>query len=191
MSDCVVFDDRVVAEFRTIARFEGYRFSLDGSIWSCRGRGGFGPDRVRLTDEWRKLGPSPDADGYLTVRIRLGGKSKTHAVHRLICEAFHGPCPDGMEACHYPDRDPGNCRADNLRWGTSAENKEDTERHGTRAKGSVNGRAKLTEGDIPEIRRLFAGPTRTKQIAEMYGVDPKLIRKIGNLEIWRHVPIDN
>ena len=42
-------------------------------------------------------------------------------VHRLVCEAFHGPCPPGMEVLHL-DENGLNNRPENLRWGTRKEN---------------------------------------------------------------------
>lgn len=27
-------------------------------------------------------------------------RGKTYKVHRLVCEAFNGPCPDGLVCCH-------------------------------------------------------------------------------------------
>jgi hypothetical protein len=42
-------------------------------------------------------------------------------VHRLVLEAFVGPCPDGMECCH-EDGDSTNNRVDNLRWDTHEAN---------------------------------------------------------------------
>lgn len=48
-------------------------------------------------------------------RIRFQGEE--YRVHKLICETFHGLAPkDGLTADHYPDRNPSNNRADNLRW---------------------------------------------------------------------------
>jgi hypothetical protein len=42
-------------------------------------------------------------------------------VHRLVCEAFHGPCPPGLETLH-GDENGLNNRPENLRWGTRKEN---------------------------------------------------------------------
>jgi hypothetical protein len=42
-------------------------------------------------------------------------------VHQLVCEAWHGPRPDGMEVLHQ-DEDGLNNRPSNLRWGTRKEN---------------------------------------------------------------------
>lgn len=43
-------------------------------------------------------------------------------VHRLVCEAFHGPAPfDGAVVIHL-DEDATNNHASNLKWGTQKEN---------------------------------------------------------------------
>ena len=48
---------------------------------------------------------------------------KKHLVHRLVAQAFLAPPPSEKhtEVMHI-DGDPANSRADNLRWGTRAEN---------------------------------------------------------------------
>lgn len=51
-------------------------------------------------------------------------------VHRIVLEAFCGPCPAGMEGCH-GDGDPSNNHVSNLRWDTRSENRFDAVRHGT------------------------------------------------------------
>jgi hypothetical protein len=51
-------------------------------------------------------------------------------VHSLVALAFLGPCPEGLECCHW-DGDPGNNRPGNLRWDTSSANLLDRQRHGT------------------------------------------------------------
>ena len=49
-------------------------------------------------------------------------KQKTYKVHRLVCEAFHGPQPDGKPICMHLDENSANNRPDNLAWGTQKEN---------------------------------------------------------------------
>lgn len=70
--------------------------------------------------------------GHRYVAFWTPSGKKDLLVHRLVLEAFVGPCPPGMECRHFPDRDPGNNRLDNLQWGTHQENEEDKETHGTR-----------------------------------------------------------
>lgn len=55
-------------------------------------------------------------------RYILVFRRKTYKVARLICEAFHGPCPEGMTDVMHMDEDPANNRPENLRWGTRKEN---------------------------------------------------------------------
>lgn len=43
-------------------------------------------------------------------------------VHRLICEAFHGPPPEGKTYVLHLDEDAHNNRPENLRWGSQKEN---------------------------------------------------------------------
>lgn len=63
--------------------------------------------------------------GYVFVTI----KKKSYAVHRLVLEAFVGPCPPGMEARHILVRDVTDNRLVNLAWGTRFENAQDRKRH--------------------------------------------------------------
>lgn len=49
-------------------------------------------------------------------------RGKNYKIHRLVCEAFHGPAPfEGAVVLHL-DEDATNNRPDNLRWGTMREN---------------------------------------------------------------------
>lgn len=58
-------------------------------------------------------------DGFRFIYCRRG--YPTRKAHRLICEAFHGPCPNGMECIHI-DEDASNNKPTNLKWGTHKEN---------------------------------------------------------------------
>ena len=75
------------------------------------------------------LSTSPNSTGHYTVSLHRDGKASSRKVHRLVLEAFVGPCPDGMEACHWDD-DKSNNSVSNLRWGTPSENVVDAVRNG-------------------------------------------------------------
>ena len=49
-------------------------------------------------------------------------KGKNYKVHRLICEAFHGPSPQGKPVVIHLNENALDNRPENLKWGTQKEN---------------------------------------------------------------------
>jgi hypothetical protein len=93
------------------------------------------PSKSRITTSGRLL-PSQIRKQYCRPNdhptvglVRPGEKRRTFDVHRLVLEAFVGPRPEGMEACHWNDIKTDN-RASNLRWDTRSENTKDRIRNG-------------------------------------------------------------
>lgn len=64
-----------------------------------------------------------------TVALFRGGRRENHLIHRLVLTAFVGPCPEGMEGCHWND-DASDNRLSNLRWDTHSANTQDKLRNG-------------------------------------------------------------
>ena len=58
-------------------------------------------------------------DGERYIYARKG--YKTRKVHRLVCEAFNGPCPEGL-VCMHLDENSANNVPTNLQWGTPKDN---------------------------------------------------------------------
>ena|SRR5690606_1388273 len=72
-----------------------------------------------------------DKDGYFDLVLSKAGEKTYPRVHRLVCEAFHGPAPEGKPfACH-KDGNNQNNTPENLYWGSSSDNMQDAVRHGT------------------------------------------------------------
>ncbi len=67
---------------------------------------------------------------YLYNTLYKGNGGKTLAVHRLVCEAFIGPCPEGKEVLHGPEGKQDNSIG-NLSYGTRSKNELDKRRDGT------------------------------------------------------------
>jgi hypothetical protein len=55
-------------------------------------------------------------------RFLVVHKGKSHKVHRLVCEAFHGEPNMDTPVCMHIDENSANNRAENLRWATQKEN---------------------------------------------------------------------
>jgi hypothetical protein len=56
---------------------------------------------------------------YMGVYNRKFGNMK---IHRVVCEAFHGPAPFDRAVVIHIDEDATNNKVENLRWGTQKEN---------------------------------------------------------------------
>lgn len=67
--------------------------------------------------------------GYPAVNLCVNGSHHRRPIHILVCEAWHGPCPEGLE-CRHLDDDKDNATPANLRWGTRSENMHDRIRNG-------------------------------------------------------------
>lgn len=107
---------------RPIASAPGYEADESGAIWS-------------VSRNWRGLGERTlssfiDTYGYPRVSLVVADKHVQRAVHALVCEAFHGPRPDGQEVRHLDGTRDNNVPG-NLAWGTKSENAKDRVRHGT------------------------------------------------------------
>ena len=99
------------------------------------------PDQVltRSTGEYRKSGrilkQSTLPKGYKQVGLHFqeAGVAVTATVHHLVLQAFVGPRPPGLIACH-GDGNPANNHVSNLRWDTPSANGRDTVAHGRHEK---------------------------------------------------------
>ena len=112
--------------WKPIPGFEGsYEVSDHGRV---RSLDRLGVDGRRIKGKMRKIGVN--THGYLRVSLSRDHDKRYYLVHRLVLEAFVGPCPDGMEGCHN-DGDPTNANLYNLRWDTRSANMYDKQIHGT------------------------------------------------------------
>jgi len=118
---------------------------------------------------------------YKRVHLSNKGIAKYVLVHRLVLIAFVGDCPKGMQ-CLHADNNPANNNLSNLSWNTPKKNHETIDR-----KGERNGRAKLTETDVINIRKSQAA---TRSLAKQYNVSQKYIQNIQRGITWKHIPQD-
>jgi hypothetical protein len=124
---------------------------------------------------------SRGAQGYGEMRYQ----GKLRIIPRFLCEIVHGkpPTPKHQAAHRCGKGAQGCCNSRHLYWATRSENEQDKLAHGTSNRGSRNGKARLTEDDVREIRRLVPH-ANLKVIAEMFGVSRLTISAIANGQNW-------
>ena len=121
--------------------------------------------------------------GYPSVVLCDDRERVKRSVHRLVLEAFVGPCPPEHE-CRHLDGDRENTRLENLAWGTRAENNRDKLDHGTHNRGERHSMAKLTEDDVREIRAALASGETHRSIAARFGVAEVTVWSVANGDTW-------
>lgn len=124
-----------------------------------------------------------DADGYKHFWI----KGRSHKAHRLVCEAFHGPEPEGKPVVAHNDGNPRNNHYSNLRWTTQADNLADRIAHGTMNYGSRNGMAKLTDETVAKIAAFLRDGHTHQETADRFKTCRQNISKIAAGAAWPHM----
>lgn len=161
--------------------FPGYSATDDCRVISHRRRGkGKQSGSISLIDsDFRfELKQSSSPKGYLNVSISFGsGKARPIGVHQLVADAFHGPCPAGLQVRHL-NGNPKDNRPENLKYGTAKENAEDRMRHGTYLGGSNHPGAKLTGGQAAQIRHRRRCGEKVKDLAADFRVSTSTIESI-------------
>lgn len=163
-------------QWKPVVGHAGYEVSDHGRVRSMvNGRWGIGRSFVVLT-------PSFTRAGYAKVNLR--GRRQRY-VHRLVLEAFVGPCPEGMECLHGPNGTTDNSLG-NIRWGTRAENQRDKKRDGTDNCGQKHPLAKLSNEDIKTIR---SATGTQSEIGKKFGISQHTVSRIRSGKRWGHLPL--
>lgn len=164
-----------MSEWRVIPSFPDYEASDSGAI---RRR-----VRVKGYPAGKIISLRVRDDGYVTASA-LG---KPRYVHRLVCEAFHGAAPPGTVTAHLDGNRQNNVPG-NLAWVTPTENEGHKVAHGTKARGSRCGAAKLDENLVIAIRAAYRiGFATQTAMAKAFGVSQTKISNVVNYRTWRHV----
>jgi hypothetical protein len=124
--------------------------------------------------------------GYRRVVLSWHGKLHTFTVHRLVAEAFIGPRPDGLVINH-KDGNAGNNVVSNLEYVTPKQNSQHLQLLKVANKGSRNGRARLAEAAVHDIKEQLSLNVSCPRLAKQYGVCLQTICNIANGTTWRHV----
>ena len=162
---------------------EAYEVSDQGRVRSLDRIVTFDDGRTRFA-AGRVLRANFTGCGYLQVGLRLEGQRLNRKIHRLVMEAFVGPCPEGAEVCHGPGGKTDN-RLINLSYGTKRQNQLDRLRDGTDARGEKNTNARLTREEVVLIR---ASSESSTALAIRFGVARTTVSSIRNHQNWSWLP---
>lgn len=161
----------------------GYFVDDKGIVLSCWTKGG----KLLPLIQAKPLKTDVIKGGYLRVTIRTTKRKYVRRlVSHLVLEAFCGPRPDGLVACHR-DGNPKNNQRWNLRWDTRKANEEDKRLVGTHQTGEGNPAAKLNDTKIRDIRLARARGDSTYKIARNFNISRPVVAKIVKGLLWRHV----
>lgn len=167
--------------FKQVAGFPSYFVNKDGIVVS-----------FKITVLKHKKARRPNGKVvYPTVGLHKNGKFHLRkAVHKLVAEAFLGPCPPGLECCHL-DGDPKNTNVENLKYVSRKENHSHKILHGTAQRGEKHPCAKLSQKDVASIKKEYwfdgknAGNAR--QLAKRFGVSKSTIVNVATGKKWKHL----
>lgn len=158
--------------------FPKHKVGDDGSIWS-KGK--------NWKCGWRKMKLGKWGRNQIVV-LTYKRQEKTFSIHWLVLTAFIGPCPEGMQACHFPNKDRMDNRLSNLRWDTPKGNSGDRIYHGTDPSEERNPRAKLTREKVKIIREMYSSRQYSQsQLGRIFEVGQDTISSVVRFETWPHV----
>lgn len=143
--------------------FHRYRVGTDGSFWRLNKNG------------WKQADLYKKTARYVQVSLYPG--PEYHLLHRLVLEAFVGPCPEGM-VCRHKNGNSKDNRLSNLAWGTYEENEKDKHTHGTRHTGENHHNAVLRNSDISKIHREYNKGKSVPELSKKYNTCIPTIWKI-------------
>ncbi len=115
-------------------------------------------------------------DGYLNKHGygHFRSFNKKILAHRASYQVYYGEIPEGLLVCHKCDT-PACVNPDHLFLGTHKDNSLDALRKDRIARGAYNGKTKLTEEAVIDIR---TSSLSRKELAEKYGTTVGYVKNL-------------
>lgn len=164
--------------WKAVPGYEGlYEVSDQGRVRSV--------DRVvQCTDgrarhlQGKELTPYQEWSGHVYVFL---GRKNRRKVHKLVAEAFMGPCPEGLVVRHL-NGNPADNHVGNLAYGTQADNLHDCYSYGTKM-----GQGKLTAEQVHQIRDLLYLRVPQAVIAAQFGISQQSVSNIATKRTFNYI----
>lgn len=118
---------------------------------------------------------------------RVIAKGKKRRVCRVLCEIMYGPPPSETHQAAHSCGNKWCVNPHHLRWATVKENHADKLLHGTIARGSRNGNAKLNEASVRAIKKMLGGGALLREVADEFDVSVTNVSDIKRGRIWSWV----
>lgn len=133
---------------------------------------------------WEWTGP-PNEDGYGIIFLS-GARRRKVGAHRMSYQLHYGEVAPGLVVRHTCDNPP--CvNPQHLLLGTDLDNRRDAVDRNRVCHGSIHPKAKLTEADVVEIRRLRAAGMTYVAIGERYGISNVAAGRAAKGITWRRL----
>lgn len=172
--------------WKDIAGYEGYyQVSNYGRVKSLK-RWVLSKNNKKMPVKEKILKLQNDKDGYKTVELNKNSKGIHFRVHRLVADAFI-PNPENKPEVNHINGIKYDNLLENLEWNTDLENRTHAIETGLQVqKGIGNGRSKLTEEQVLEIR-LIGKSIFATILAKKYNVSNTVIGNIIKRKSWKHI----
>ncbi len=139
----------------------------------------------------RIINPGITGGGYCLVDLCTGGVEKYFYLHRLVAVAFIAN-PRGKPQVNHLSADKTDNSVMNLDWATRKENAAHAVGMGLIVHGERHHSAKLTSGQVAQIRNEMEGEKghkradKVRELAARYGVTRSTIRQVASGRTWKH-----
>lgn len=172
--------------WKDIVGYEGnYQVSNYGNVKSLRRNEIYKKNGTNNTKRIRKekiLKNRLDKDGYCSVSLCKNGTIKHCRVHRLVLFTFD---PNPKISLNHLDGNKQNNKLENLEWCSVLENNLHSIKMGFTKIGEKHYKAKLTNENVSEIKRLYQQNITITKIAKQFNVNFSTILDIIKKRSWK------